>query len=208
MACRFAQQIAMTENSVHRFFLKLQTKKKMKVYTKSGDKGKTSLIGGARVPKYDSRIDAYGTVDELISFTALLSDSIVNGQIKNNLFWVQDRLMTCASILATDCDGCKKIPILHESDIERLEKEIDIMEEALEPLKSFILPGGNVVVSYCHICRSICRRTERLTVKLIENVPFDEKVNKYLNRLSDYFFVLSRFLAKETGAKETAWTPK
>ncbi|OFX56726.1 MAG: ATP:cob(I)alamin adenosyltransferase [Bacteroidetes bacterium GWA2_30_7] len=180
----------------------------MKVYTKSGDKGKTSLIGGARVPKYDNRIEAYGTVDELISFTALLKDSISNESVKNTLLWIQDRLMTCASILATDCDSCKKIPIIYESDIERLEKEIDLMEESLKPLKSFILPGGNVIVSYSHICRSICRRTERLTVKLIENVPFDEKVNKYLNRLSDYFFVLSRFLAKETGANEITWVPK
>lgn len=180
----------------------------MKVYTKSGDKGKTSLIGGARVPKYDDRIEAYGTVDELISFTALLRDSLVNEQIKNTLIWTQDRLMTCASILATDCDGCKQIPILYESDIERLEKEIDNMEESLEPLKSFILPGGNTVVSYSHVCRSICRRAERLTVKLIVNVQFDEKVNKFLNRLSDYFFVLSRYLSKETGAVETPWIPK
>lgn len=180
----------------------------MKVYTKSGDKGKTSLIGGTRVPKYDDRIEAYGTVDELISFTALLRDSVDNQHVKDILIWAQDRLMTCASILATDCDGCKKVPVLNETDIERLEKEIDFMEESMEPLKSFILPGGNVIVSYSHVCRSVCRRAERLTVKLIENVTFDEKVNKYLNRLSDYFFVLSRFLAKETGAEETPWIPK
>lgn len=180
----------------------------MKVYTKSGDKGKTSLIGGKRVPKYDDRIEAYGTVDELISFTALLRDSVSNKHVKEMLIWAQDRLMTCASILATDCDNCKKVPVLYEADIERLENEIDLMEESLEPLKSFILPGGSISVSYSHVCRSVCRRAERLAVKLNDKIAVDEKVIKYVNRLSDYFFVLSRFLSKESGAEETPWIPK
>ncbi|MBI5538826.1 MAG: cob(I)yrinic acid a,c-diamide adenosyltransferase [Bacteroidia bacterium] len=181
----------------------------MKIYTKTGDKGTTSLIGGKRVQKFHERIEAYGTVDELISHVGLLRDQISDNNIKENLLFIQDRLMTCATILATDCDGCNlKLPILIEADIEKLESEIDEMEKQLEPLHSFILPGGHPLVSQAHICRTVCRRAERHTLALSQNHKVDELVIKFLNRLSDYLFVFARYISKLQNAKEIPWNPK
>ena len=180
-----------------------------KIYTKTGDKGETSLIGGTRVPKYHDRIEAYGTVDELISYIGLIRDQKIDGQTICILIEIQDRLMTCASILATDCDNCSvKIPEMYDSDIEMLEKEIDTMEKDLPPLRSFILPGGHPIVSYCHIARNICRRAERYSIKVSSQFKFSEKVIQYLNRLSDYLFVLSRKLSINLYAKEILWEPR
>lgn len=180
----------------------------MKIYTKTGDTGSTSLIGGTRVPKFHIRIEAYGTVDELISFVGLLRDQDIDVRHKELLVSVQDKLMTCAAILATDCENCDvKIPEIKESDIVLLEKTIDEMEKSLKPLTSFILPGGHPAVSYCHVARSICRRAERKSLYLSQEHAVDSMVIKYLNRLSDFFFVLSRKISSELGAKEIPWKP-
>jgi cob(I)alamin adenosyltransferase len=181
----------------------------MKIYTKTGDKGETSLIGGTRVPKFHERIEAYGTIDELISYIGLIRDQKVDEHTHKVLIEIQDRLMTCASIIATDCENCKvKIPELFSTDIEFLEKEIDAMEKNLEPLKSFILPGGHTTVSYCHIARNVCRRAERYSLKVKTQFKNSEKVIQYLNRLSDFLFVLSRKLSVDLKANEIAWKPR
>ncbi len=181
----------------------------MKIYTKTGDKGETSLIGGTRVPKYHDRIEAYGTIDELISYIGLIRDQQIDDYYKKILIQIQDRLMTCASIIATDCENCKvKIPELYNTDIESLEKEIDTMESKLKPLTSFILPGGHTTVSYCHIARNVCRRAERNSLKVKDQFKNSEKVIQYLNRLSDYLFVLSRKLSVDLGAQEIPWKPQ
>lgn len=180
-----------------------------KIYTKTGDKGETSLIGGTRVPKYHDRIEAYGTVDELISYIGLIRDQKIDEHSFSVLIEIQDRLMSCASILATDCENCKvKIPEMYDSDIETLEKEIDEMEKDLPPLTSFILPGGHPTVSYCHIARNVCRRAERLSIKVQDQFKNSEKVIQYLNRLSDFLFVLSRKFSIDLYAKEIAWKPR
>lgn len=181
----------------------------MKIYTKTGDAGTTSLIGGKRVSKNDIRIEAYGTVDELISWIGLIRDQEIDLKIVDTLIEIQDRLMTIASILAADCEDCKvKIPVLHEKDTELLELEIDRMEDELEPLTSFILPGGHTVVSYVHIARNVCRRAERKALTLASEFPVETIVIKYLNRLSDYLFVLSRKLGKDMNAFEIPWKPR
>jgi len=181
----------------------------MKIYTKTGDKGKTSLIGGRIVSKSDNRIEAYGTVDELIAYCGLLRDSLDNSYYQKLIIEVQDRLMVCASLLAADCDGCEKdLPRIHEEDIVLLEKEIDKMETQLAPLRSFVLPGGHPTVSVCHIARTICRRAERKTIYLAETSHSDPLVIKYLNRLSDFLFVLSRLISSELKAEEIPWKPK
>lgn len=180
----------------------------MKIYTKTGDKGTTSLIGGTRVPKYHPRIEAYGTVDELISYIGLIRDQAIDQHTFDVLVTIQDRLMGCASILAADCENCKvKIPIIHDEYIAELEAEMDSMDQQLPPLTSFILPGGHTTVSYCHIARNVCRRGERNTIKLAEEVAIQENVIRYLNRLSDYLFVLARFLSLKLNAKEILWKP-
>lgn len=181
----------------------------MKIYTKTGDKGSTSLIGGARVPKYHPRIEAYGTVDELMAFVSLLRDQEIDAYWKDVLLEVLDRLMSCASILAADCTDCKvKIPQIPYSDIEFLETQIDKIDQALEPLSSFILPGGHQAVSLCHVARTVCRRAERITIQLSESTPVPENLIKYLNRLSDFLFMLSRKLAKELKISQINWTPR
>lgn len=180
----------------------------MKLYTKTGDKGTTSLIGGKRVPKYHPRIETYGTVDELIAFTGLLRDQPVDSHTKELLVTIQDKLMNCASILAADCSDCNvRVPTVEDSDIKRLEKEIDEMDSVLEPITSFVLPGGHQTVSICHVCRTVCRRAERLSTKLAEETPLPENVVIYLNRLSDFFFVLSRKIAKELNIDQIKWQP-
>lgn len=187
----------------------------MKIYTKTGDIGETSLFGGRRVLKSELRIDAYGTVDELNSWIGLLRDVQTDNATKDLLKEIQDRLFTLGSTLAADPNNAKlKTPDLHESDIELLESAIDKMDEVLEPLRNFVLPGGHVYVSYCHLARTVCRRAERLCVALHHNTTGDAKNTevliaiKYLNRLSDYLFTLSRKMAKDLGAEEVNWLPR
>jgi len=180
-----------------------------KVYTKTGDKGQTSLIGGTRLPKQHIRIEAYGTVDELNSWIGLLRDQAIDANSIKILLEVQDRLFTIGSLLAADPDKNKmKLPDIKEEDIVLLEKEIDAMEETLPEMKSFVLPGGHTTVSYCHLARCVCRRGERAVLRVAENEKVDELVYKYLNRLSDYLFVLSRKLAHDLKATETPWVAR
>jgi cob(I)alamin adenosyltransferase len=182
----------------------------MKIYTKGGDKGETALFGGERVPKHHLRIESYGTVDELNSFVGLIRDQGMDEHTFDILIEIQDRLFTLGSMLATPDDkgGKIKIPKLSEGDIALLEKEIDVMTDALPELKSFVLPGGHTTVSYCHIARTVCRRAERMVTHLAENDVVDPLVIEYLNRLSDYFFTLSRKLAQDLGANEVEWKPR
>jgi cob(I)alamin adenosyltransferase len=182
-----------------------------KIYTKTGDGGKTSLIGGTKVPKSHFRIQAYGTVDELNSFIGLLADQILDIHSRDMLREIQDRLFTIGSSLACDPekDISMKIPDLRGNDILLLEKEMDNMNEQLPEMKSFILPGGHIVVSTAHICRTVCRRAERLAVALDEkNPPGQPLIIQYLNRLSDYLFVLARWLAHSLGVEEIIWKPR
>ena len=188
----------------------------MKVYTKTGDTGTTALFGGTRVPKHHIRIESYGTVDELNSHIGLIRDQEMNQLYKNVLIEIQDRLFTVGAILATPPEketlksGEKRLQKLGiiESDIEFLEKEIDTMEESLPQMTHFVLPGGHTTVSYCHIARCVCRRAERLAVHLNDIEPTDELVIKYLNRLSDYLFVLARKLSYDLQADEVQWIPR
>jgi cob(I)alamin adenosyltransferase len=181
----------------------------MKIYTKTGDSGQTSLIGGTRVPKHHIRIEAYGTVDELNSWIGLLRDQHIDPQSISTLLEIQDRLFTIGSHLASDPGkGKMKLPEIKAEDIELLEKEIDRMTAVLPELKSFILPGGNTVVSYTHIARCVCRRSERLITHLDEEAPVNEKIVIYLNRLSDYLFTLSRFIGMNMKVMESPWNPK
>ncbi|MFI5218708.1 MAG: cob(I)yrinic acid a,c-diamide adenosyltransferase [Bacteroidia bacterium] len=180
-----------------------------KIYTKTGDKGQTSLIGGTRVSKNHLRIETYGTVDELNSWVGLIRDQQIPLEGINILKEIQDRLFTIGSSLASDPEKSRmKIPDLKEEDILFLENKIDKMNEQLSELKSFILPGGNTVVSYCHIARCVCRRAERLIIALAAESFVDEKIIKYLNRLSDFLFVLARFIGKHFNASETEWKPR
>lgn len=181
----------------------------MKIYTKTGDKGQTSLIGGTRVPKHHIRIEAYGTVDELNSHIGLIRDQPINDHYKSILTEIQDRLFTIGASLASDPEKSKmKIPDLREEDITLLENEIDKMNEALPEMRSFVLPGGHTTVSFCHIARCVCRRAERNTIHLSENEFVADLVVKYLNRLSDYLFVLSRKLSQDFNAPEIPWKPR
>jgi len=180
----------------------------MKIYTKTGDTGKTSLIGGKRVLKSDERIEAYGTVDELIAYCGLLRDSFNNDYYRNVLIRIQDKLMVAASHLAADGMAFENdLPKIYEKDVNVLEKEIDDMEEQLSPLHSFVIPGGHPTVSHCHIARTICRRAERKTISLAEITNIDPLIIKYLNRLSDFLFVLSRLISKDLNAEEIQWKP-
>lgn len=188
----------------------------MKIYTKTGDKGTTALFGGTRVPKHHIRIESYGTVDELNSYIGLLRDQDTDSETKEFLTEIQDRLFTIGSILATDPEKAKlkngkdrlQIPKIHESDIENLEKAMDRMDGELPEMTHFILPGGHQSVSFCHIARCVCRRAERLSTALYDIEAFDDKVLIYLNRLSDYLFVLARKLSKDLKADEIQWIPK
>lgn len=181
----------------------------MKVYTKKGDEGKTGLIGGTRILKSSLRIEAYGTVDELNSYIGLLRDYLSDQNSINQLLEIQDRLFTLGSHLAADPEKSKmKLPELLESDVEILEKWMDEMDAQLEPMKSFVLPGGHPTVSTCHVARCVCRRAERITVDLAQNEKINFVILKYLNRLSDYLFVLARFLVMQLKVTETPWAPK
>jgi cob(I)alamin adenosyltransferase len=188
----------------------------MKIYTKTGDLGTTALFGGTRVPKHHIRIESYGTVDELNSYIGLIRDQEINPDYQNVLTEIQDRLFTVGAILATppEKETLKNgqprlaISLISEEDCLFLENEIDEMEKSLPPMTHFVLPGGHTTVSYCHITRCVCRRAERLATHLNETEPIDGHVLKYLNRLSDYLFVLARKLTFDLKAKEIKWIPK
>jgi cob(I)alamin adenosyltransferase len=179
-----------------------------KIYTKTGDKGSTSLIGGVRVPKDHIRIESYGTVDELNSYLGMVNDMARNEQITEWLREIQDRLFTLGSVLATNPDKevKMKLPDLHDTDVQWLEQRIDEMNEVLPEMRSFILPGGNVASSTCHVARCVCRRAERLCVSMSthdEHIP--ELIIQYLNRLSDLLFVLARYISHINNAPELPW---
>ena len=183
----------------------------MKIYTKAGDQGKTSLIGGTRVPKSHIRIESYGTVDELNSFIGLLNDLVVDAKINADLKEIEDRLFTVGSSLACDPEkeSALKIPDLKEEDIVRLETAMDAMNEVLAPMKSFIIPGGHQAISTAHIARCVCRRAERWCVNMQEEDLFVETlVIKYLNRLSDYLFTLARYIGHLNGVADLPWKPR
>ncbi|GAB2847855.1 ATP:cob(I)alamin adenosyltransferase [Hymenobacter ruber] len=178
----------------------------MKIYTKTGDKGLTSLIGGTRVPKSSLRIECYGTVDELNSHLGLVRDLDVNAGRRPLLKEIQDRLFTIGSALAADPEKSKmKLPDLHAADVTLLEDEIDRLNLDLPELRAFILPGGHPAVSHAHIARCVCRRAERLVIHLAEDAFVADLVVVYLNRLSDFLFVLSRAMAHELGVEEVTW---
>lgn len=180
-----------------------------KIYTKGGDKGETSLIGGTRVPKFHPRIEAYGTVDELNSFIGLIADQNIDKHYKDILLIIQERLFVIESLLAVDPDSQLQtnLPDIETADIELLENEIDLMNENLPELRAFILPGGHPAVSYCHIARTVCRRAERLIIRLSRTASVDSLILQYLNRLSDYFFVLARQLSKDFKVHVREWKP-
>jgi cob(I)alamin adenosyltransferase len=181
----------------------------MKIYTKKGDQGHTGLIGGTRVSKGELRIEAYGTVDELNSYVGLIRSFDINTTAVNQLIEIQDRLFTIGSSLASDPEKSNmKIPDLLESDVEKLEEWMDAMDAKLPELTSFVLPGGHPFVGHIHVCRCVCRRTERLVVTLDEHDFVAPLVISYLNRLSDYFFVLGRMIAMELGIQEQEWKPR
>ncbi len=178
----------------------------MKIYTLTGDDGTTSLAGGKRVPKHSLRVEAYGSVDELIAWIGLLRDHKENDRRADLLLYVQDQLMRVAAAIAHDPASDNSFLVLPGSDcVKRLEKEIDIMELELPELKNFILPGGNKLVSYCHIARCVCRRAERTVLRLNELEKTPEIVNKFLNRLSDFLFVLARKVGFEVDSEEVGW---
>ena len=188
----------------------------MKIYTKTGDKGTTALYGGTRVPKYHIRIESYGTVDELNSYLGLVRDQEIDIETKELLMHIQERLFTLGAILATDPEKEKlkngkerlNIPKIDEEDVQLLENKIDQMNEQLSIMTHFILPGGHPIVSNCHVARCICRRSERLTTLLNEQEPVNSLVLKYLNRLSDFLFVLARKLSSDMNVDELKWVPK
>lgn len=188
----------------------------MKIYTKTGDKGTTALFGGTRVPKSHIRIDAYGTVDELNSHLGLVKDTCQNAEVTKFMNHIQDRLFTVGAILATDPEKATMkngkdrldIPRISQENISALEVKIDAMNENLPPMTHFVLPGGHPTVSYCHIARCVCRRAERLATALYNLEKFDQEVLQYLNRLSDYLFVLARKLSKDLNAEEVKWIPE
>lgn len=188
----------------------------MKIYTKTGDKGKTSLFGGSRVPKYHIRIEAYGTLDELNTHIGLIRCQEIDGHTSESLLKIQNELFVIGAMLATPTEKEKlksgkdrlNIDKVAEEDIQFLEREIDKMQAKLPEMTHFVLPGGHATVSFCHIARCVCRRAERLVVRVSDNDPLDEKIITYLNRLSDYLFVLARKLTYDLEIEEIPWLPK
>ncbi len=180
----------------------------MKIYTKAGDRGTSTLLGGNIVPKDHPRLEAYGTLDELNSWMGLIRDQLTDEEMRESLLKIQDRIMVGSTILASEKkDSAVPVPELHEEDISFLETEIDRMDQKLEPLQFFILPGGHTTVSYCHLARTTCRRAERYSVKFIKNSDQTAILVKYLNRLSDYLFILARKIAWELKIEEKIWQP-
>jgi cob(I)alamin adenosyltransferase len=181
----------------------------MKIYTKKGDQGSTGLIGGTRVSKGDVRIEAYGSIDELNSYIGLVSTMPIDHVYVLQLQEIQDRLFTIGSHLAADPEKSKmQLPDLLASDVEKLENWMDAMDAALAPLTAFILPGGHAISAHIHVARCICRRAERMAVVLDELEGVEALVLTYLNRLSDYLFVLSRKISLDLGTSEHTWTPR
>jgi cob(I)alamin adenosyltransferase len=188
----------------------------MKIYTKTGDKGTTALFGGTRVPKHHLRIESYGTVDELNSYVGLIRDQNIDLKTIDSLLKIQNELFTLGAMLATPPEkevlksGKQRlnIPKVTQSNIEYLESEMDAMNLELPQMTNFILPGGNQTVSFCHIARCVCRRAERLATALNDVETINPDVLTYLNRLSDYLFVLARKLTKDLSAKEIPWIPE
>lgn len=180
----------------------------MKIYTKTGDKGTTGLLGGTRVSKHHYRIEAYGTVDELNAHIAYLVSFDIDEKIKKDLILIQDRLFTVGSNLANDNKRNIKLPGIYEENVKSLEKKIDEMDKELSPLTGFVLPGGNPASAYCHICRTVCRRAERRISALMEEGEVDEIFLTYINRLSDFLFTLSRKLLKDFNSEEITWKAK
>jgi len=182
----------------------------LKIYTKTGDKATTSLFTGTRVPKHHIRIESYGTIDELNSFLGLIRDQEIDENSIKVIVTIQNKLFTIGAILATEPkkDNRLKIPRIHIEDIQLLEKEMDRINEVLPEMTHFILPGGHTTVSYCHISRTICRRAERMISYLHENEPVPDNLLAYINRLSDYLFVLPRKLSKDLQAEEVKWIPE
>lgn len=180
----------------------------MKIYTKKGDDGTTGLLGGTRLSKSHLRIESYGTVDELNSFIGLLRDHLENRKHIDHLIEVQEELFTIGSHLAADPEKNRmELPAIDPSSIERLEQLMDTMNETLPEMRSFVLPGGHRAVSVCHICRCVCRRAERLCVALADTSEVSQVILRYLNRLSDFFFVLARQLSEDFEVEETPWKP-
>jgi len=181
----------------------------MKIYTKTGDTGMTSLFGGAKVNKSNLRIEAYGTVDELNSYLGLLRDQRIEETHQKFLITIQERLFTIGASLAADPDKDNLVkPDLTTGDVEALENEIDLMDTRLTELKHFILPGGNQASSICHVARCICRRAERIIVKLNDMDSVDPLIIQFMNRLSDHLFTLSRDISNSAGSKEVVWRPR
>jgi cob(I)alamin adenosyltransferase len=180
-----------------------------KIYTKTGDKGETSLIGGGRVPKFHLRIESYGTLDELNSFVGYLRDQLDPQETVQVLFTIQERIFSIESLLAVEPgkEINQILPSIEEGDIALLETEIDKMNSFLPELRNFIIPGGHPLVSLCHICRTVCRRSERLVIRLAYKEGVNEIIIRYLNRLSDYFFVLARKIAQDLGIEDVTWHP-
>jgi cob(I)alamin adenosyltransferase len=180
-----------------------------KIYTKGGDHGETSLLGGKRVPKSHERVEAYGTIDELNSFIGLLRDQTIGDHYLEVLLNIQDNLFVAEAWVAKDPGAhAEGLPQMNEDQISLLEQEIDIMTSELPPLSSFIIPGGHPVASVCHIARTVCRRAERTVIRLGQKQPVDQIIIRYLNRLSDYLFVLARKTGQDAGAKEIRWPRK
>lgn len=181
----------------------------MKIYTKTGDKGSTSLLGGTRVEKSDARIESYGTIDELNSFVGLVRDCTDHSLIREELLHVQHILFVIGSQLACEKEELRsKLPYFEETDITRLEKAMDRMNETLAPMKHFILPGGHPTISHCHVARAVCRRAERNIVALYRDLPKDILIIIYVNRLADYLFVLARYFGKLLNVEEIPWVTK
>jgi cob(I)alamin adenosyltransferase len=179
----------------------------MKIYTRTGDDGTTSLAGGRRVLKSNLRVEAYGSVDEIISWIGLIRDVRENSDRRDTIIYIQDQLMRCAATLATEKgDGKQTERLPEQKSISFLEGEIDRMEAKLPPIRNFILPGGSVLVSYCNIARTVCRRAERVIVELKNREEVPEIVPEFINRLSDYLFVLSRLISLELDNKEVIWS--
>jgi cob(I)alamin adenosyltransferase len=181
----------------------------IKIYTKGGDKGETSLLGGTRVSKSHERVEAYGNLDELNSFIGLIRDQEIMPHYREVLIRIQENLFIAEAMTARDPEkAAADLPLLKEEEILVLEKEIDRMNEELPPIRNFILPGGHPVVSYCHIARTVCRRAERSLIRLNRISPVEDIIIQFLNRLSDYLFVLARKTGKDAGAVETPWITK
>lgn len=186
----------------------------MKIYTRTGDNGTTSLIGGERVKKYDIRVEAYGTVDELTAYIALLADKLIDDErteaLVDELQKIECRLMSVAALLAVGKGGEGKVEPIAEEHIEELERAIDRMQEELKPITKFTIPGGHRACSLCHVCRTVCRRAERAALRAIDSdhtSKIDRSATRYLNRLSDYLYTLGRVLTERLKVEEVLWMP-